>query len=287
MLDAAHVLALASAACFGLGLVLMQRGLAFLPPLRGSAISVPLAFLVMVVVAPFTVDWPDLDLTAIGIFAAIGILFPSVVVLLTYQSNFRIGPYLTASLGNLAPLFAVLFAILVFGEWPSWPQAIAIATIVAGATAMVSGANGRARDWRLSALLLPLTAAMIRGLVQPTVKIGLEYWPDPFAALLFCYLVSTAVLLAANAIRWREPFALTREGLAWFSGVGIANGAAVLLMYGALNRGSVMEVAPLVAAFPLATLAFGWFFATTRRADARTAFGVALAVAGVVLLIVY
>lgn len=285
MLDAAHLLALASAACFGLGLVLMQRGLVYLPPLRGAAISVPLAFVLMLVVSPWTVDWAGLDLTAVSIFSVVGIVFPSVVVLLTYQSNFRIGPYMTASLGNLAPLFAVFFAILVFGEWPTWPQAAAIGTIVFGATLMVSGANGASRDWPYSALLLPLSAALIRGLVQPSVKIGLGYWPDPFAALLFCYVVSAAVLLAANLARWREPFALTRPAFAWFAGVGIANGAAVLFMYAALTRGTVTEVAPLVASFPLATLAFGWFFATTKRTGARTVAGVALAVAGVMLLI--
>ena len=287
MLDAAHVLALASAACYGLGLVLMQRGLVFLPPLRGSAISVPLTFILMLILSPLTVDWAGADMTAIGIFSAIGILFPSAVVLLTYHSNLRIGPYMTASLGNLAPLFAVLFAILVLGEWPSWPQAVAISTIVLGAMLLVGGANGRGSNWSYGALTLPLAAAMIRGLVQPTVKIGLEYWPDPFAALLFCYIVSVVVLLAANLARWREPFPLTRQAFGWFAGVGIANGGAVLLMYAALTHGAVMEVAPLIAAFPLATLAFGWFLATTKRTDARTVVGVALAVVGVVLLILY
>lgn len=287
MLDAAHLLALASATCFGFGLVLMQRGLVFLPPLRGAAISVPLAFILMLVASPWTVDWAGADTTAIGIFSAIGILFPSVVVLLTYQSNFRIGPYMTASLGNLAPLFAVFFAILVFGEWPTWSQAAAIVTIVLGAMMMVSSANGSNRNWSYAALLLPLTAAFIRGMVQPSVKIGLSYWPDPFAALLFCYVVSSAVLLAANAARWREPFALNWLAFGWFAGVGIANGGAVLLMYAALTRGSVTEVAPLVAAFPLATLAFGWFFATAKQIDVRTVLGVALAVAGVVLLIAH
>lgn len=286
MLDAAHLLALASATCYGLGLVLMQRGLTFLPPLRGSAISVPLAFLLILAASPWMIDWAGLDLVAVAIFAAIGIVYPSAVVLLTYQSNFRIGPYMTASLGNLAPLFAVLFAMLVFGEYPTLAQSLAIATIVLGATLLVSGGKAGGGTWSYAALLLPLAAALIRGLVQPSVKIGLAYWGDPFAALFFCYLVSASVLIGANLMRWRDPFPLSGRAVAWFAGVGLANGGAVLLMYAALARGTVTEVAPLIASFPIATLFFGTLFATTRRIDARTAIGVALAVAGVVLLIV-
>lgn len=287
MLDSAAFLALLSAACFGLGLVLNRRGLAHFSPLRGSAFSVPITLVLLILLSPFTVDWSAFDLRAAAIFSVVGLVFPSVVVLLTYQSNFLNGPYVTASVGNLAPLFAVFFAILVLGDWPNGLEMVAIATIVAGATLMVRGGNGGGRRVELVYLLLPLSAAFVRGVVQPAIKAGLASWPDPFAALLICYVFSAAVLIGVNLANRRAPFVPTRAGVAWFAAVGVTNGAAALLMYAALARGPVSEVAPLVACFPLATLVFGRLFGRGDGITTHTVLGVILAVGGVAMLLAF
>jgi len=41
------------------------------------------------------------------IFAAIGLFFPAMLTFLTFASNRALGPVITSTLGNLAPLFAV------------------------------------------------------------------------------------------------------------------------------------------------------------------------------------
>ena len=56
-------------------------------------------------------------------------------------------------------------------------------------------------------------------------------------------------------------------------------------MYAALARGPVALVAPLVATYPLATLAFGAVALRSTRIGGRVGLGVAITVAGVALLL--
>src|SRR3546814_18965660 len=73
------------------------------------------------------------------LFAGIGLLFPVCVTMLTFQANEQLGPDVAGALGNLAPLFAVLFAALLLGEVPSLAQSVGIVTIVAAAPILVLG----------------------------------------------------------------------------------------------------------------------------------------------------
>src|SRR3546814_17209639 len=92
--------------------------------------------------------------------------------MLTFQANKQLGPHVAGALGNLAPLFAVLFAAVLLGEVPSLAQSVGIVTIVAGATILVLGSARTVGRIARVALLLPLAAALIRGVAQPAVKVG-------------------------------------------------------------------------------------------------------------------
>src|SRR5262249_50116787 len=124
-----------------------------------------------------------------------------------------------------------------------------------------------------------------RGLVQPVVKLGMESWPSPFAAALIGYVMSASVILLTGFTReGADILPFGRRGWAWFMPVGLLNGLAVLAMYAALARGRVAVVAPLVACYPLATLAFGRLLLGTGGLTLGAGLGVAVTVAGVVLL---
>jgi drug/metabolite transporter (DMT)-like permease len=141
------------------------------------------------------------DPKAAELFALAGLLFPAAVTLMNYGATRRIGPNLTGALGNLAPLCAVFIAFILLGETPRAGQLAAIAVILFGVALLFGNPFGRgakAIDWAVS---LPLLAAIIRGLVQPVVKLGLAAWPNPFAATLFAYVVSAAVLTSAGLLR--------------------------------------------------------------------------------------
>jgi drug/metabolite transporter (DMT)-like permease len=285
-MNAVILLALAAALFIGLGLALTQMGMRHLSPLRGACISIPTTALCFLLLAPITVDFSTGDPKAAGLFALAGLLFPAAVTLMNYGATRRIGPNLTGALGNLAPLCAVFIAFILLGETPRAGQLAAIAVILFGVALLFGNpfaAGARAIDWAVS---LPLLAALIRGLVQPVVKLGLAAWPNPFAATLFAYLVSAAVLISAGFLReGRGLYRLEGRGWLWFPLVGICNGLGLLLMYAALARGPVAVVAPLAACYPVPTMIFSRFLLAREPLMPRVGLGVTVTVVGVVLLL--
>jgi drug/metabolite transporter (DMT)-like permease len=283
----AALLALAAAVGYGLGLTLTQLGLRDVPPATGAAISIPTSALLFVAAAPVGLAGAIPAWSALPIFAAVGLLFPAAATLLTFEANRRLGPVITGSLGNLAPVFAVLLAFVLLGEPLRLGQMLGLAIILAGVLA-ITGSPGRGKAaWASWSVALPLVTAALRGFIQPVIKLGLAVWPSPFAAVLVGYLVSAAVVVTALRLRtgrWR-PQANAR-GLAWFAGVGICNGLAVLLMYAALARGPVTIVSPLVATYPLVTVAASALVRHAVDSQLRVTLGTALTVVGVGLLLV-
>jgi drug/metabolite transporter (DMT)-like permease len=279
------LVALGSAFCFALALVLTQLGLRALAPMPGACISVPTTAALFVLLAPATVDAGGWRAGSAVLFALAGLFFPAAVTLLTFAANRRIGPNLTGALGNTTPLFAVGVAVVLLGEAPRAAQLAGIAAVCLGVALLFVGRARSVPGAPVWALALPLAAAAVRGLVQPVVKIGLEGWPDPFAAATIGYLVSALVIVTLARARGAVPRASAGRGAAWFVAVGLANGAAVLGLYVALARGPVTVVAPLVACYPLFTLALNRLVLGDRTPAAPLVPGVALTVAGVALIL--
>jgi drug/metabolite transporter (DMT)-like permease len=286
MSSTAIILAFGSAFFFGLALVLTQLGLRDVPPLSGAAISIPSSSLLLVCVAPIALAESTPVWEAVSIFAAVGLLFPGAVTLLTFVANRILGPVITGTLGNLTPVFAVAIAVIVLDEAIRAVQLGGLAVILAGIVILTATRGEKATRWRSWYLLVPLAAAALRGFVQPTIKLGLEIWPSPFAAALTSYLVSSVVVILAARLRTGQ-FVLSAplRGQFWFAGVGLCNGLAVLLMYAALAKGPVALVSPLVATYPLVTVAGRAFILGKTDRSLRLGFGVILTVAGVALLL--
>ena len=110
-MTAAIVLAFASAAFLGAGLVLTQFGLRYIHPLSGAAISVPSFTLFFILLSPILLRGETIVWQAVPIFVAVGLVFPAVLTLLTFASNRALGPVVTGALGNLSPLFSVAVAV--------------------------------------------------------------------------------------------------------------------------------------------------------------------------------
>jgi drug/metabolite transporter (DMT)-like permease len=149
----------------------------------------------------------------------------------------------------------------------------------------MSRSNGKG-DWKTWALLLPLGAAFLRGVVPPIIKIGLAIWPSPIGAGLVGYIVSSLVVLLSERIRTGRFIAKAPiAGHLWFAAVGIVNGVATLMLYAAVGSGRVSLVTPLVATYPLVTVALSALVLTNVRITAKLTCGTVAAVAGVVMVL--
>jgi drug/metabolite transporter (DMT)-like permease len=286
LLDDPQVLALCASFLFGLALVLTQFGLNHVPPSRGASISIPTSAVLLSALAPFMFDWDGWEPRGALIFVLVGLLFPATVTLLTFEANRRMGPSISGALSNLTPLFAILVAALLFGEVPRPLQALGIAMVVIGAITLSIDRDWLGTRWHLAAILLPIGIAAIRGLTHPITKLGLTLWPSPFAAVLIGYLMSSLVVTGVAAVGENaRPGGNRGAGRLWFGCVGACNGLGVLAMYAALARGPVLLVSPLVATYPLVTLAFSAVLLRTARVTIALLIGVTVTVAGVMLLV--
>jgi len=272
---------------FGLALVLTQFGLRYASPSHGALVSIPTSAILLWILAPLLPDWHQgWSLRAASIFAVVGLLFPATVTLLTFEANRQMGPSMSGALSNLTPLFAVLPAAVLLSEVPRPLQALGIATIVIGVVTLSIDRRWLGIPWSYWASALPIAAAAIRGLTHPITKLGLAMWPSPFAATLIGYTISSIVVASVARARpggW--PSGYHRAGLLWFGCVGTCNSIGVLALYAALARGPVLLVSPLVATYPLVTLALTAIFFRSARISAPLVVGVAMTVAGVIFLI--
>jgi drug/metabolite transporter (DMT)-like permease len=281
------LLALLASFLFGLALVFTQFGLRHTSPLHGALVSIPTAAISLWLAAPFLLDWRNASLTPSVIFTIVGLFFPATVTLLTFEANRQMGPSVSAALANLSPLFTVVSSMLFLHEAPYLFQAFGIGAIIIGGLMLSTDRQWLGVSWSYRAIMFPVGAAAIRGFTYPITKLGFAEWPSPFAATLIAYTVSSVIVASAVRIQtagW--PSGYDRAALLWFACVGMCNSVGVLALYGALARGSVLTVSPLVATYPLVTLGFTATLFRSAQTSMAVFAGVVTTVAGVILLIV-
>ncbi|WGS20937.1 MULTISPECIES: EamA family transporter [unclassified Bradyrhizobium] len=287
-MTAAILYAFASALFLGAGVVLAQLGLRTVEPLSGAAISVPSFTLLFVLLSPLILHGEPVVWRGLPIFMAIGLFFPASLTFLTFASNRALGPVITSStLGNLAPLFAVTAAVVLLHEPLELQQLIGLVVAVAGAAIITVTRPRDLGHWRSWALLLPLTSALVRGIVPPIAKLGLAVWPSPLWACLVGYIMSSLVVLMVQRIR-KGSFMVQapREGRFWFAMTGISNGLSALSLFAAVRNGPITLVAPLAAVYPLVTVALSAMALKHIEITMRIVAGTALTVIGVALVLV-
>lgn len=285
------LLAILGTICFGAGMISSRLGLRDADARTGAAISVPTATLLFVISAPFTVDAAAFKFDAVLIFAAVGLFYPAMVTLITFRSNELLGPTVTSAISGTAPLFAILAAALLLGE--QVPAQVAIAALgVAAGVALLSWqpgmlANASANALHGRALLWPVGGALLRGLAQTGAKAGLLIWANPFAASLIGYLVSSAAVFGTAHLRSGGRRQASASGKRWFIATGVINGAAMVLMYGALAQAPVSTVAPIIAAYPLVTVLGSALFLRDEKLRPQMVCGAIITVLAIAWLATY
>lgn len=279
----AIVLALIAACLFGVSTVIAKRGLAHVDAQVGSLITIGTGALIYLVLGPFWMRAGDWFTFGFWIFVLNGFIHPMLSMYLSLEATARIGPTVSATFASTAPLFAAIAAVAFLGE--SISVAIAIGTLgtVAGIMTLSWAPADRARLIQ-TALLFATGAAVIRGINQTVAKWALDILPSVLMASFVSFMVSFFGSLVIYLLRYRAlPRHIPRAGLRYFGLAGTLVSGAVLCMYGALALGTVVTVSPIIAAYPLFTLATA-FLLGQENLNGKMMSGVLLVVSGVALI---
>lgn len=250
-------LSLITAGIWGLVTQLQKRGLNYVDG-RTGALIVVLSFAGLFwISAPFFVDWQWLKSKATLYFIASGIVVPGLAQQFTMLSIEKIGPTVTSIVAAFVPLFAIIPALLFLGETLNLQAAIGIILMMFGVILAIQAKNQSLGSFSLILILLAVAAAASRGLGQPISKIGLNILPEPFFATFVMVTSSAAFIAIAQLTRSRSSirFAFSKD-LLWLVAAGVLMGIGFLLLYVALNMGSVVLVAPFIATMPIWVIVF-------------------------------
>ena len=272
----AVLLALGSAALFGLMTVRIRVALASGVDAAVASLATILVALAVVLVAAavphdFHGAWP---------FLLAGLLGPGLSQILFTLAIREIGASRTSVAVGSAPLASVAIAIVFLGEPASAPLMVGALAIVAGGVLLVVE-RSRPEHLRARGLAFAAAAALVFATRDNLIR-ALHAHANPETAA-----AATLLAGAAAAALWARR-APTRRELAAFAPPGVLFGLSYICLFEAYWRARVTVVSPLVATESLVGVHFAaLLLRRTERVGARLAVGAGLVVLGGALIGVY
>ncbi len=277
-------LALLAAVLFAFGNQCSRMALRYTDPQTATLFQIGVSTLMYWLTAPFYLELHFWTASVLPLLAVIGLFRPLLSANLGMAGTRILGPTTSSTLAATAPLFSVGLGVLLLTETLTWEVALGTAGIVL-AVMVLSWQRNTDRSWPLVALLLPVSAALLRSLAHALAKIGLESIPSPFFVALMAYSVSFPLALANHLrVNRRVPKNIPPVGLKWLLITGLVYGVSVLVMNTALMSGRLIVVSPIVACSPLFTLLLGRFVFREEALTRRVAVAVLLVVPSVILI---
>jgi drug/metabolite transporter (DMT)-like permease len=273
------VLALSSAALFGLMTVLVRLGLRRAPEPRDAPAALLLPALAIAVVAAAAAGGPARAGGAWP-FALAGVLAPGASQIFFMLAVAAVGASRTSVVVGAAPLVSVAIALAWLGEPLSAPLLLGAVLVVAGGIALVSE-RGRPDHLRVAGLAAAAACAVLFATRDNLIRhFAVDAHAVPAATGNAAALA--AGTLVALAYARRIPPARTLLALL---PAGACYGSSYVLLFEAFYRGRVEVVAPLVATESL--WGVGLAALVLRRSELvgrRLALGALLVVAGGALI---
>lgn len=277
------ILALTSAFMFAVSAHVQNAGLDGKNAQTASFVIIVTTAAMFWLAAPVFVETTNWWSTATFLFAASGLLRPTLSISLWTHGIRLLGPTLNSGIGAVGPIFTAIAAYVIVGEEMTLPIAIGTAAVVAGIFVASFRGKRSVTSWPWWAILLPMAAELLRAIAHSITKVGFDQVPDPFFAALMATTVGAITLSLRFLAEGRKPD-LTTPGLKWFVLTGVITSVAFFMLNIALEIGKVITVIPLVAISPIFAMLLGLFVFGKETITWRTFVTIGLVVPGVLLV---
>lgn len=252
------VLALTTAACFGLNPVVLKlgfsrKGTSEVALVIGLAVTVPIYLLLAPLLGGF--DFSRVTLPALFGFIMGGLFGTGIGRRWMYIAIERIGASPATAIKNSAPVITTFLAVLFLGEQVTLIQWAAVGSIVVGITLVTWRRGAGLRQLRDIGVLAAVGSALSYGIRPLFLKFGLDEVDIPLTAAL---IGAVAALVYASLF---TRFGRMRDGLRgpsapYFIGAGVLQAFGFLALTFGLSAEDVSIVYPVTSTAPLFTLAF-------------------------------
>lgn len=280
---AVPLLTLCAAAFFGMSANAVRAGLRSLQSRIGAIISIASTTCCYMLLAPFWMRSEDWSNPGLLLFALFGLLHPWLSRYMAYEANRRVGATISATFEANSPLLTALLAVLFLGEVLTPLLGTGTLLTVAGICWIYWNREVAASIMRAAAVLA-LGAMILRALLVVISKVGLEMMPNPIMGAFATYTVSLVCALGYHLVRTpRTRIPLNSIGGRWFLLTGVLTATGTGCLFSALLLGEVIVVSPILASYPLFTMAVAWLLAT-EKLSRRAVGGVIVTVCGVMLV---
>jgi len=281
-----ELFALLAAVAFALATVLSRRfmvGPSAVAPEAGVFVSIVMnvtVFSTLAAVEGARGALKALTPTSLAFFVLGGVCGTLVGRNLSYQSVLRLGPSRSTAIRFSNTLFAALVGLVVLRELPRPGQLVGAGLITAGLWLVIrerGGGPGRL-DWR--GVLLALGGAAGFALGDTFRRAALQITPSPFLGAGIGAWTALAVQSAWLFMRLRSGFCF-RVWQADVVGSALANTAAILLLFFALQRTAVANAAVLYNLQVLLVIFLSrWMLSGDEQVDFGLVAGSAVCLAG-------
>ncbi len=277
----AVALALGSAFLFGSMTVLLRPALARgADPYAGALLTVVPALAVGLCATAVAGDW---NLGGLWPFFLAGILGPGMSQILFTLAVRDAGASRTSATVGTAPLFAVVFAVVLLDE-PLVAGIVLGAALIVGGGVLLVGERDRPDHVRAIGFAYALGACLVFASRDTLVRwLAVDSTVSPEAAVTATLAAGTLTLLVtvvarrSLSLRRLRPFALP----------GICFGLSYVCLFEAYFRGRLSVVSPLVATESLWGVGLSAVFLYHERVSARLMTGAILVVSGGMLIGVF
>lgn len=281
------VLALVTAACFGLNPVILKlgfsrQGTSEVALVIGLAVTVPIYLLLSPLLGGF--DFELVTLPALVGFILGGLFGTGIGRRWMYIAIERIGASPATAIKNSAPVVTTFLAVLLLGEQVSLLQWAAIASIVTGITLVTWKRGAGFRQLLDVGVLAAVGSALSYGVRPLFLKFGLDEVDVPLTAALIG-AIAALVYVSLFTRLGRMRTGLRGRSALFFAGAGVLQAIGFLSLTFGLSTEDVSIVYPVTSSAPLFTLAFtALLLRGVEQLTWRIALGAMAVVGGVVWL---
>ncbi|MFQ5902548.1 MAG: EamA family transporter [Candidatus Binatia bacterium] len=256
--------ALLSGTLWGIGPLLLKRGMTFSNVSTAILIEQHVSVVTLVLVAAARGELFHLDIStkAVWAFIAAGMVGASFGKIFYYKGIDKVGASKAISIKNSSPILTTLLAVIFLGEELTLPIAVGVVLIVGGIVALTRVETKREEGpRRIRYLLYPLIAAVCFGINPVFKKIGVDTASLPTLGALITQSTALIMMLTAGRLvkirpKWeRVPI----KSLILFVLAGINEALGSLFTFFALIYAPAVLVSPIWRISPLVTFSLAHF----------------------------